>query len=131
MEQEEQKSNGSKSKINKNLDIKATLPGAKQKIKINGLFGLNKEVLDDPDAEEMKNKGMYYVVATIDQENNTLILWDMQADGLNKSNKICEIDIGFGNDEITCLIKGNDEKLYIGGRDGSLKTVNLSNIQRL
>jgi WD40 repeat protein len=71
----------SKLKINKNIDIEQKASGSKQKININGLFDMNKEVLDDPEAEEMLSKGMCYLVCTINQENNnSLILWDLHAD---------------------------------------------------
>lgn len=70
--------NNSKSKINKNYDINKRMSGYKTKIKINGLFDINKQVLDDPEIEEMMSKGLWYVVATVNQEaNNSIILWDL------------------------------------------------------
>lgn len=70
----------SKSKINMNLDIKKTMAKSKLSGKkiINGLFDINKQVLDDPEAEEMLSKGMCYIVATINQKsNNSIILWNL------------------------------------------------------
>ena len=42
----------SKSKIFKNLDIQKGSSGSKNKVKINGLFEINKELLDDNDNDD-------------------------------------------------------------------------------
>jgi WD40 repeat protein len=70
----------SRSKIIKNHGIDKRMSGYKQKVKIQGLFDINKHVLDDAEAEEMMSKGMCFVVATINQDNgNSIILWDLMA----------------------------------------------------
>lgn len=70
--------NNSKTKIKMNEGISKTMYMTKKKVKINGLFDINKHVLDDVDAEEMLKQGKCYVIATINQEkDNSLIFWDM------------------------------------------------------
>mmetsp|Transcript_31916 Transcript_31916/g.31320 ORF Transcript_31916/g.31320 Transcript_31916/m.31320 type:complete len:105 (+) Transcript_31916:617-931(+) len=49
---------GQKPKINMNLGIGQALPGKKQKVNIAGLQGINKQVLEDPQVEEMRSQGM-------------------------------------------------------------------------
>lgn len=49
---------GDKPKINMNMNIQSTPAGAKQKVNISGIGDINKEVLEEPDIEEMHSKGM-------------------------------------------------------------------------
>ena len=64
-------------RIHQNQGIERQISGHKKQLKINGLFDINKTVLDDPEADESYKKGKFFVIATVRQEDNCILLWDI------------------------------------------------------
>ena len=108
--------NGSRSKIRQNMGLKQSQSDSdKKKMKINGLFELNKEFLYNPEREDMLSEGYCYIIATINQNNqNSICLWD-----LIQCTKVCEIDSQH-HDEITSFTKIEDGSLLTGSKDGEI-----------
>lgn len=104
----------SKAKINKNIEL-SQQDTSRKKIKINGLFEMNKELLYDPESEELISEGYCYIVATINQnKNNSICLWD-----LISCSKVSEIQTDH-TDEITTFIRSKDGCLLTGAKDGDI-----------
>lgn len=98
--------------IIKNIDL---VKSSKKQIKINGLFEINKELLYDPQSEELMSEGYCYIVAIINSaQSNSIFLYD-----LISRTKVSEIKTEHDS-QITGFIRTKCGRLVTGDKSGDL-----------